>query len=492
MKRTGVTKLLILIAVSVGVAAGVVGGSAAAPTVHRLAGAIGPLAALGTGFTYQGFLQQSSTPVNGANQCDGQFSLFDAASAGAQLGSTQTVLNIDFNVGYFTVNLNGAGEFGPTPFTGQARWLEIAVRCPAGSGTFSSLGRQALAAAPYAFYTSSAPWSGLSGVPAGFADNVDNDVPSGALILSASVTAPSGYTYSGWQVTNNDRWLPKAAMLTARSDLAAAAANNKIYAIGGYNGSGYRTTVEEYDPATNTWTSKAAMPTARSDLAAAAVNNKIYAIGGFNGSGYLTTVEEYDPATNTWTSKAAMPTARNSLATAAVNNKIYAIGGNGASGWATVEEYNPATNTWTSKAAMPTARIALAAAVVNNKIYAIGGFYGFGYLTTVEEYDPATNTWTPKVAMPTARGYLAAAAVNNKIYAIGGTNGSGYRTTVEEYDPATNTWILEAAMPTARGYLATAAANNKIYAIGGYNGSGYLTTVEEYQVPNNFYVHQKN
>ena len=37
------------------------------------------------------------------------------------------------------------------------------------------------------------------------------------------------------------------------------------------------------------------MPTARSGLAAAAVNNKIYAIGGA-GVGYLATVEEYEPA----------------------------------------------------------------------------------------------------------------------------------------------------------------------------------------------------
>ena len=35
------------------------------------------------------------------------------------------------------------------------------------------------------------------------------------------------------------------------------------------------------------------MPTARYELAAAAVNNKIYAIGGFNVA-YLSTVEEYD------------------------------------------------------------------------------------------------------------------------------------------------------------------------------------------------------
>jgi hypothetical protein len=76
-------------------------------------------------------------------------------------------------------------------------------------------------------------------------------VPSGEFILSSSASAPSGYTYSGMQVTPDHRWSPKAAMPTARGDLAAAA-NNKIYAIGGISTSNSRlTTVEEYDVATN-------------------------------------------------------------------------------------------------------------------------------------------------------------------------------------------------------------------------------------------------
>jgi N-acetylneuraminic acid mutarotase len=53
-------------------------------------------------------------------------------------------------------------------------------------------------------------------------------------------------------------------------------------------------TVEAYDPATDTWTTKAPMPTARQGLAAAVVNGSLYAIGGYNGS-YLSTVESYTP-----------------------------------------------------------------------------------------------------------------------------------------------------------------------------------------------------
>jgi len=56
------------------------------------------------------------------------------------------------------------------------------------------------------------------------------------------------------------------------------------------------------------------MPTARVNVSTSVVNGKIYAIGGSPGykqwyDGF-TTVEEYDPETDTWSKKADMPTKR--------------------------------------------------------------------------------------------------------------------------------------------------------------------------------------
>jgi len=93
--------------------------------------------------------------------------------------------------GLFTVPL----DFGSAAFTGDARWLEVAVRCPAGSGSYTTLTpRQPLTAAPYALYAKGAPWSGLTGVPAGFADGVDNDT---------TYTAGTGLTLTGNQFSVN-------------------------------------------------------------------------------------------------------------------------------------------------------------------------------------------------------------------------------------------------------------------------------------------------
>lgn len=102
-------------------------------------------AVVGTAFTYQGRLTQSGGPVNGT--CDLEFRLFDDAAAGAQIGSTQTKTNVTVTNGVFTVAL----DFGATAFNGDARWLAISVRCPAGSGSYTALSpRQPLTPAPYA------------------------------------------------------------------------------------------------------------------------------------------------------------------------------------------------------------------------------------------------------------------------------------------------------------------------------------------------------
>jgi hypothetical protein len=81
-----------------------------------------------------------------------QFGLWDALTVGAQIGATKTSVGVAN--GLFTIsNL----DFGANAFDGNARWLEIAVRCPAGSGSYTTLSpRQALTPAPYALYARTA------------------------------------------------------------------------------------------------------------------------------------------------------------------------------------------------------------------------------------------------------------------------------------------------------------------------------------------------
>src|SRR5262245_48703054 len=87
----------------------------------------------GSAWTYQGQLEASGVPLN----CfvDLRCSLFDAASGGNQQCSTIQRDGINVVQGRFTINL----DFGAGMFNGDARWLEMQVRYPASTGSWTTL-----------------------------------------------------------------------------------------------------------------------------------------------------------------------------------------------------------------------------------------------------------------------------------------------------------------------------------------------------------------
>ncbi len=187
-KRTFIGCLLAALLLALAVGPGLAQGPQP-PLLDEEVGLQAAAVPLGTGFTYQGQLQGNGNPVDGS--CDFQFSLYDAATGGTPIG-TQTRAAVPVSNGYFTV---ADLDFGDAAFQGDARWLAIEVRCPAGNGSYTPLSpRQALTAAPYALYAARAPWGGLIGIPAGFADGVDNDT---------TYTAGTGLTLAGTQFSLN-------------------------------------------------------------------------------------------------------------------------------------------------------------------------------------------------------------------------------------------------------------------------------------------------
>lgn len=59
----------------------------------------------------------------------------------------------------------------------------------------------------------------------------------------------------------------------------------------------------------------------RSTCQAAVLDNTIYVIGGFDGSKTTTSVECYDPSTDTWSHRADLPSARSGMSV--LNCDIY-------------------------------------------------------------------------------------------------------------------------------------------------------------------------
>jgi len=104
----------------------------------------------------------------------------------------------------------------------------------------------------------------------------------------------------------------------------------RLYAIGGRLDGSYARNLqanEEYDAGTGRWRERAPLPTARSGIAAAVLDGKIFVVGGEAPTGTFSQVEAYDPVTDTWTAWAPMPTARHGLGAAAVGGRIFVISG---------------------------------------------------------------------------------------------------------------------------------------------------------------------
>jgi N-acetylneuraminic acid mutarotase len=103
----------------------------------------------------------------------------------------------------------------------------------------------------------------------------------------------------------------------------------------------YLSTFESYDPVTDTWTSLPPMPTPRTDLSLAIIDSKVYAVGGCGGDGNvqnakscdpLSTVEVYDPSTQTWSSTDNLLVPRHGFNLAVYGSQLIAAGGSSSVG----------------------------------------------------------------------------------------------------------------------------------------------------------------
>jgi len=148
-------------------------------------------------------------------------------------------------------------------------------------------------------------WSTAASMPLavyGYASVVINDE-----IYVIGGSESGGATGTGGFVDSNQVYDPKSnswglsANLPSDAAFGAAAVTSDfmapqlLYLIGGLNAESVTNAVQVYDEGNNSWSSAASMPTARAYLGVAVVNDVLYALGGFDGTNWLNTVEQYTP-----------------------------------------------------------------------------------------------------------------------------------------------------------------------------------------------------
>jgi N-acetylneuraminic acid mutarotase len=117
-----------------------------------------------------------------------------------------------------------------------------------------------------------------------------------SLSLENSIITSANQVYN----PKNDTW-SKAAQLPNVVSYGAAAATDgfmapaRIYLIGGYSGGEFSGQAKAYNFENNTWSLVDKMPTPRAYLGLAVVDDVLYALGGFDGTNWLSTNEQYKP-----------------------------------------------------------------------------------------------------------------------------------------------------------------------------------------------------
>ena len=277
-----------------------------------------------------------------------------------------------------------------------------------------------------------------------------------------------------------------ASLHTARCSMGGCVLNGNICAVGGYNRSDCLSTMEVYDPDSNTWSVATPMNSRRGRCSAASLNGYIYCFGGSDGHNVLKSAEMFDITKKAWQSIPSMDVPRSRLSSAVLDGSIYVIGGASCSKdpLRTVEKYDPVTNTWMKAASLCEPRTDATATVLNRTIYVVGGSSQWNSLSSVECFDLAVGKWRMLSSLQTARRGAGVVSLNGKVYVVGGHDLTQSLESMEVYDPVTQKWSYSSPMNTPRANMAAVVVDGLLFAVGGYDGSTFLNTVEYFNPDN--------
>jgi N-acetylneuraminic acid mutarotase len=302
-------------------------------------------------------------------------------------------------------------------------------------------------------------------------------------ILLSFIYCNKENTTSPLDENQQNKWITKTNMPTARGYCCGAQIDSEFYVMGGMIDLSHNSdAVEVYNLKTDTWTVKNQMPEKILGLAAVALDGKIYTFGGRTGHIFSGTTLNYtymyDPVYDSWTRKTDMSTARALTTASVIGGKIYIIGGaiTGYEGTALVLMYDPVSDTWTTKKSLPRGRAGHTANLFDGKVFVIGGGTasqddaGTAY-PDFDVYDPVNNSWDSKADMARGRIGHGSGIINNKLYICGGFSGNNPLKDLMEYDFNDDTWTSRTSMPSDRRCFASCVYDGRLFIFGGITGS---------------------
>jgi N-acetylneuraminic acid mutarotase len=279
---------------------------------------------------------------------------------------------------------------------------------------------------------------------------------NGTALGVGEIYSPSTGTWSSLGASATSRWSHTATLLNS----------GKVLIAGGENALASTAAVEIFDPAIGTISTNAApnqLVQARARHTATLLSNgKVLFAGGYSGS-TLSSLEIYDPATNTSTAfgTAMFHNRANHTAALLSNNRVFIAGGyTGTIVSGTTTVFDSTAYAWTPTGATPSGSPFTGRLVVhlqNGKILAAGGTTSSSFVytssTASHEYDPVAGTWSASSGTLVYPRHGAGSVLlsDGRVLAFGGmTDQSTPTKTAELYNPTTRTWSATSPMNSAR------------------------------------------
>lgn len=404
-------------------------------------------------------------------------------------------------------------------------------------------------------------YNGSTYLGIGYTAAINNDGTLGA--WSAATTLPSVYCFSTAIVTKNKVYLIGGYLngSTATNAIFVADINadgtigtwgngpnlpatvsyshafinvNKLYVVGGYNGSPlnslYSAEIKDDGSLTN-WSTETNLPVTVYQSTLLVIKNKVYLIGGYQNSAasnvIYSAVLNSDGSIGTWTIDSYLPMTFVLHQGIVTRNVIYIFGGlqndvasaniykaeirsdGSIGGWQ--------LQTWTLQGPMSYTNVA----VVKSKVYILGGnngsawtancyvsditgglndysaFYsnvvetnfmvaGSGkpwkqqYQINTTQAADITGWVTDSSVLPTTLRFASVFVTKNRVHVLGGWNNTPLSTTYSapiNTDGTLGSWVAGSALPDTILAAQTVVISNKVYLIGGTNNTVYYSTV---------------
>lgn len=269
-----------------------------------------------------------------------------------------------------------------------------------------------------------------------------------------------------------NQWTLLTKLPRPRSHHAIQVMGKCLYVIGGsdpYDNKDGKfmsptSTSYKYDIVKNKWFEISPMTTARVFFQAAVLEDHIYVVGGQGSKGsVLSSVEKYNPRTNTWHLVCPLSSPRYATALSAHQGFLYAVGGFcedvKSPVMANVECYDPQQDRWFQRNPLRSARCHASLAEAQGRLFIFGGMTKTNYmsndsrsLSNVDMYKDAEDAWESVTDLPKARHEAGICVVGVKIYILGGIDAAEKRilSSVECYDVSSGVWQhpSPAALPT--------------------------------------------